>query len=314
MARAADNETEVCSAGLNTFGSSDNTLNAKNSGCRVRGARDSGLTYSDKDIQFGNYQIPENWDQEAVVHALTKVCIRLLFSTTPDWDASLLGWWLVPSEGRLLAWRRLGSQGEDLLPQPGWQGPKVSQRWEAVLHDFPRQNTNHQSQDEKHNNFNGMVWALFNKGKIFEKMAQHPVILNTSNIIIGETSAVSSLAANTVLPGNGGIKRNSIDANLTSPCRTTAPPGLPLLQDAVALLQPPHHGRRSPNVSPVCHPPYRLQLWERRHCLQAQLSPQAPLPGQQGGLLQERHPDLRQGRRHDPVPRGSPALCHAQQE
>jgi len=67
-----------------------------------------------------------------------------------------------------------------------------------------RQNTNHQSQDEKHNNFNGMVWALFNKGKIFEKMAQHPVILNTSNIIIGENSAVSSLAANTVLPGNGG--------------------------------------------------------------------------------------------------------------
>ena len=69
-----------------------------------------------------------------------------------------------------------------------------------------RQNTNHQSQDEKHNNFNGMVWALFNKGKIFEKMAQHPVILNTSNIIIGENSAVSSLAANTVLPGNGGMK------------------------------------------------------------------------------------------------------------
>jgi len=49
-----------------------------------------------------------------------------------------------------------------------------------------------------------MVWALFNKGKICEKMAQHPVILNTSNIIIGENSAVSSLAANTVLPGNGG--------------------------------------------------------------------------------------------------------------
>ena len=46
----------------------------------MRGARDSGLTYSDKDVEFGNYQIPENWDQEAVVHALTKVCINLLFS------------------------------------------------------------------------------------------------------------------------------------------------------------------------------------------------------------------------------------------
>ena len=55
----------------------DNLLNAANSGCRVRGARDSGLTFSDKDVEFGNYQIPENWDQEAVVHALTKVFIRL---------------------------------------------------------------------------------------------------------------------------------------------------------------------------------------------------------------------------------------------
>ena len=57
-------------------------LNGKNSGCRrVRGARDSGLTYSDKDVEFGNYQIPENWDQEAVVHALTKVFIRLQLQT-----------------------------------------------------------------------------------------------------------------------------------------------------------------------------------------------------------------------------------------
>ena len=45
----------------------------------MRGARDSGLTYSDKDVEFGNYQIPENWDQEAVVEALTKVCIFKTF-------------------------------------------------------------------------------------------------------------------------------------------------------------------------------------------------------------------------------------------
>ena len=49
-----------------------------------------------------------------------------------------------------------------------------------------------------------MVWALFNKGRIFEKMAQHPIILNISNVILGETSQISSLAANTVLPGQGG--------------------------------------------------------------------------------------------------------------
>jgi len=138
----------------------------------VRGARDSGLTYSDKDVEFGNYQIPENWDQEAVVEALTK----------GDGWFHLKG--VFSAEDVLAAKERIyyHNQADKAL----------------------KQNTNHQSQDEKHNNFNGMVWALFNKGKIFEKMAQHPVILNTSNIIIGENSAVSSLAANTVLPGNGG--------------------------------------------------------------------------------------------------------------
>ena len=62
----------------------------------------------------------------------------------------------------------------------------------------------HKSRDEAHNKYNGLVWALFNKGRIFEKMAQHPVILNISNVILGESSIISSYAANTVLPGQGG--------------------------------------------------------------------------------------------------------------
>ena len=62
----------------------------------------------------------------------------------------------------------------------------------------------HETRDEAHNKYNGLVWALFNKGRIFEKMAQHPVILNISNVILGETSQISSLAANTVLPGQEG--------------------------------------------------------------------------------------------------------------
>lgn len=62
----------------------------------------------------------------------------------------------------------------------------------------------HVDNDERHNKFNGLVWALFNKGRIFEKMAMHPVIMNISNILIGEKSQISSLAANTVLPGQPG--------------------------------------------------------------------------------------------------------------
>ena len=69
---------------------------------------------------------------------------------------------------------------------------------------FFSQSTKHETKDEAHNLFSGMVWALFNKGRIFEKMAQHPAILNISNIVLGERSAISSYAANTVLPGQGG--------------------------------------------------------------------------------------------------------------
>jgi len=67
-----------------------------------------------------------------------------------------------------------------------------------------REESNHVDNDERHNKFNGLVWALLNKGEIFEKLAAHPVIMNISNIILGEKSQISSLAANTVLPGQPG--------------------------------------------------------------------------------------------------------------
>ena len=55
-----------------------------------------------------------------------------------------------------------------------------------------------------HNNYRGLVWALLNKGQIFQKFAQHPLIMNISNTILGQNSQISSFAANTVLPGMKG--------------------------------------------------------------------------------------------------------------
>ena len=43
--------------------------------------------------------------------------------------------------------------------------------------------------------------GLLNKGKIFEKLVQHPTILSISRQLLGENCVLSSLAANTVLPG-----------------------------------------------------------------------------------------------------------------
>lgn len=151
--------------------SAENDTAVCTSGCHY-GKQGSGLKYSDADVDMNNYQIPEEWDAAAIVEAMT----------VGD------GWWHLK----------------------GVFSPRdVEMARERIYHHNKadkaiKQIANHASQDEKHNNFNGMVWALFNKGKIFEKMAQHPVVMNISNIILGENSAVSSLAANTVLPGNGG--------------------------------------------------------------------------------------------------------------
>ena len=59
----------------------------------------------------------------------------------------------------------------------------------------------HAEKDELHNNYKGLVWALLLKGRIFQKLAQHPVILNISNTLLGQNAQISSLSANTVLPG-----------------------------------------------------------------------------------------------------------------
>lgn len=134
--------------------------------------QEDSLLYSDDDVDMSSFQMPKDFDVNKVVEAIT----------TGD------GW--IKLEGMY--------SEEDIMMAR-----------ERIYHHnhadkYIRQNANHQTIDEAHNKFSGMVWALFNKGRIFEKMAQHPAILNVSNIVIGERSQMSSFAANTVLPGQGG--------------------------------------------------------------------------------------------------------------
>jgi len=133
---------------------------------------DKNLLYTDDDVDMGRFEIPEDFNIDKVVEAIT----------TGD------GW--IKLEGMF-------SEKDVLMAR------------ERIYHHnhadkYLRQDTKHETRDEAHNKFSGMVWALFNKGRVFEKMAQHPVILNISNIVLGERSAISSYAANTVLPGQGG--------------------------------------------------------------------------------------------------------------
>jgi len=132
----------------------------------------NSMLYSDNDVDMANFQIPKDFDINKVVEAIT----------TGD------GW--IKLEG-------MYSEKDILMAR------------ERIYHHnkadkFLNNNKHENHKDELHNNFSGMVWALFNKGRIFEKMAIHPAILNISNIVLGESAQISSFAANTVLPGQGG--------------------------------------------------------------------------------------------------------------
>jgi len=133
---------------------------------------EKSFLYSDDDVDMVNYQIPKDFDANKVVEAIT---------TGNGW-IKLEG--MYSEEDILMARERIYYHNK---------ADKIANQLDK-----------HESRDELHNKYSGIVWALFNKGKIFEKMAVHPAILNVSNIVLGETSTLSSFAANTVLPGQGG--------------------------------------------------------------------------------------------------------------
>jgi len=63
------------------------------------------------------------------------------------------------------------------------------------------------TQSAKHNSYGGksggIIWRLLGKGKIFEKIAQHPVTLEITRALLGPKSQISSYMSNTVQPGMG---------------------------------------------------------------------------------------------------------------
>ena len=64
-------------------------------------------------------------------------------------------------------------------------------------------NTDH-SQSGTHNSHPGVILKVLGNGKIFEKVAQHPVILDITRTLLGSKSHISSFASHTVEPGMSG--------------------------------------------------------------------------------------------------------------
>lgn len=48
------------------------------------------------------------------------------------------------------------------------------------------------------------VWNLLNKGTIWEKMVQHPVVMKIASLILGDDFQLGSIASNSLFPGGSG--------------------------------------------------------------------------------------------------------------
>lgn len=48
------------------------------------------------------------------------------------------------------------------------------------------------------------MWNLLNKGPVFEKLVQHPTILEINRRILGDDCQLGSIASNTIFPGGSG--------------------------------------------------------------------------------------------------------------
>jgi len=72
----------------------------------------------------------------------------------------------------------------------------------------PGKHAKHNSYGKTNHTYNGersgIVWRLLGKGKIFEKIALHPVTQEITRAILGPKSKISSYMANTVQPGMVG--------------------------------------------------------------------------------------------------------------
>merc|ERR1712021_79083 len=107
------------------------------------GSTDSLLKYTDDDVDMTDYIIPKDFNMNEIIDRITNgngyYIIRGLYS---EKDA-------------------------EMARERVFFHTKAKEYMKKV-------EEHHVSLDERHNKFNGLVWALINKGKIFEKMPSQP--------------------------------------------------------------------------------------------------------------------------------------------
>lgn len=131
------------------------------------------LKYGDDDVDMNTYQTPDNYNIDEAVEAITT------------------------GDGYIILRNAVSKEDVEKLRERVMYYTNPNKKGTQQLIKNP-------TQDEKHNNFKGMIWGLIKKGRIFEKLVLHPTVLEITRKLLGENAGVSSLSANTVLPGTPG--------------------------------------------------------------------------------------------------------------
>ena len=82
------------------------------------------------------------------------------------------------------------------------------------------------------------VWNLINKGEVFQKMVQHPKVVEIASAFLGDEFILGSIAANRLLPGGPGQEPHIITLTgiITQKASFALNPSFPLNMQVTVLL------------------------------------------------------------------------------
>jgi len=125
------------------------------------------MKYSDDDVVMEDVQIPDEYNLEDVFNEITYGS----------------GWVRIPS---VFTQKDLEMARERIV------NPNIGDENMCT------------NKDGKQNNYEGLTWGLLSRGKIFTKIATHPVILEVSRKLLGDKCRLSSISSNSVVHGMQG--------------------------------------------------------------------------------------------------------------
>ncbi len=117
-------------------------------------------------------------------------------------------------ESKLISQEQIAAYVNELLNGKGYFiisqlfSPSDIREARSLIHQYSNKESNKathfQGNNENKINLQRRVWNLLNKGDVFVKMVQHPVLMQIGGAFLGDEFCLGSIAANRILPGGPG--------------------------------------------------------------------------------------------------------------